>query len=178
MLIFLVGYMGCGKSTIGRSLSKKLGMRFLDTDTQLEQRCGKSVSEIFASEGEERFRELEREALSEAASEKDAVVATGGGAPCFFDNMEAMNRAGVTVYFKMGAEKLAARLEHGKAKRPLLRGKSGPELIGFIRENIGRREPFYLKSKLIINCDGVSDDYIAEHVASYLNNTHDKTNER
>ena len=83
MLVFLVGYMGCGKSSIGRALARRLGFRFLDTDALLEQRCGRSVREIFASEGEERFRELERDVLSElvAGAGPDAVVATGGGAP-------------------------------------------------------------------------------------------------
>ena len=108
MLIFLVGYMGCGKSTIGRTLAKQLGVRFLDMDTLLEQRCGKSVAEIFTETGETGFRQSEREVLAELTSEREAIVATGGGAPCFFDNMETMNRAGLTVYFKMSPEKLAA----------------------------------------------------------------------
>ncbi len=172
MLVFLVGYMGCGKSSIGRALARRLGFRFLDTDALLEQRCGRSVREIFASEGEERFRELERDVLSElvAGAGPDAVVATGGGAPCFFDNMACMNRAGLTVYFQMSPEKLAARLEHGKAKRPLLKDKTPEELEGFIRDNLARREAFYLQSKLIIGCDGVSDAYIDGHVERYLEN--------
>ena len=157
MLIFLVGYMGCGKSTIGRTLAKQLGVRFLDMDTLLEQRCGKSVAEIFTETGETGFRQSEREVLAELTSEREAIVATGGGAPCFFDNMETMNRAGLTVYFKMSPEKLAGRLEHGKAKRPLLRDKSEEELIGFIRENVAKREKYYMQAKLIIDCDGVRD---------------------
>ena len=147
MLIFLVGYMGCGKSTIGRTLAKQLGVRFLDMDTLLEQRCGKSVAEIFTETGETGFRQSEREVLAELTSEREAIVATGGGAPCFFDNMETMNRAGLTVYFKMSPEKLAGRLEHGKAKRPLLRDKSEEELIGFIRENVAKREKYYMQAK-------------------------------
>lgn len=172
MLLFLVGYMGCGKSSIGRALARRLEYRFLDMDTLLEQRCGRSVREIFAAEGEERFRELERDMLSEliAGTERNAVVATGGGAPCFFDNMARMNEAGLTVYFQMSPAKLAARLEHGKAKRPLLKDKTPEELEGFIRDNLARREAFYLQSKLIIGCDGVSDAYIADHVERYLEN--------
>lgn len=168
MLLFLVGYMGCGKSSIGRRLAGKLGMRFLDMDSLIEQRCGCSVREFFASRGEEAFRRLEREQVALLAAERDAVVATGGGAPCFFDNMEVMNRAGVTVYFKMSPEKLAARLETGKAKRPLLKDKNPEELLDFIRENLARRETYYLSSKLVIGCDGVSDEYIAEHVIRYV----------
>lgn len=102
------------------------------------------------------------------SSYDDAVVATGGGTPCFFDNMEAMNRAGRTIYFQMSAEKLAVRLEHGRAKRPLLRDKSEDELVEYIRENIRKREPFYSQARLVIGCDGVSDDYVVSHVVSYL----------
>ena len=176
MLIFLVGYMGCGKTSIGRQLAGKLNLRFLDMDAAIEQACGCSVREYFAANGEEAFRRLEREQVAALAEEKDAVVATGGGAPCFFDNMEVMNRAGVTVYFKMSPEKLAARLETGKAKRPLLKDKSEEELLEFIRKNVAEREPCYLKSRLIIGCDGVSDDYIANHVVLYVENRNKETN--
>ena len=116
MIIFLVGYMGCGKSSIGRALASRLNIQFLDMDPLIEQHCGKSIREIFASEGEEGFRLHEKEVLAElVAEQQECIVATGGGAPCFYDNMEVMNRAGVTVYFQMSPEKLAGRLEHGKA---------------------------------------------------------------
>lgn len=171
MLIFLVGYMGCGKSTIGRALSRRLGKPFLDMDTVLEQRCGKRVGEIFDEIGEKGFRRLEREVLAGlVASHDDAVVATGGGAPCFFDNMDVMSRSGQTVYFQMSPEGLALRLEHGRHKRPLLRDKSEEELVAFIRENVRRREPHYLRARLVIGCDGVSDGYIVDHIVRYLEN--------
>ena len=181
MLIFLVGYMGCGKSTIGRALAR--GPRtppvrtavngalepLLDMDALIEEHCGKRVGEIFETFGEDGFRRMERDTLAEVISSyDDAVVATGGGTPCFFDNMEAMNRAGRTIYFQMSAEKLAVRLEHGRAKRPLLRDKSEDELVEYIRENIRKREPFYSQARLVIGCDGVSDDYVVSHVVSYL----------
>lgn len=160
--------MGCGKSTIGRALARLLDVRFLDMDTLLEQRCGKSIGEVFAEKGEAGFRQHEREVLSDVTAEQDAIVATGGGAPCFFDNMERMNAAGLTVYFKMSPEKLAGRLEHGRTRRPLLRDKSEEELVEFIRTNIEKREQYYLQAKLIIDCDGVRDDYIADHIAGYI----------
>lgn len=169
MLIFLVGYMGCGKSTIGRALAARLGKPLLDMDALIEEHCGKRVGEIFETFGEDGFRRMERDTLAEVISSyDDAVVATGGGTPCFFDNMEAMNRAGRTIYFQMSAEKLAVRLEHGRAKRPLLRDKSEDELVEYIRENIRKREPFYSQARLVIGCDGVSDDYVVSHVVSYL----------
>ena len=174
MLLFLIGYMGCGKSSIGRPLAKRLGLKFVDMDAEIERRCGVSVQQFFADRGEEAFRRLERELLRELTSAEDTVVATGGGVPCFFDNMELMNGAGVTVYFKLAPEKLAARLEHGKAKRPLLRGKSQRELVEYIRENLERREPFYSRARLIVACDSMSDEYVARHVEMYLENSQPK----
>ena len=130
--------MGCGKSTIGRTLAKTArrpisGYGYA-ARTTLRQ---KSVAEVFTETGEAGFRQYEREVLAGLTSEREAIVATGGGA-CFFDNMETMNRAGLTVYFKMSPEKLAGHLEHGKAKRPLLRDKNEEELIEFIRENVAK----------------------------------------
>lgn len=174
MLLFLIGYMGCGKSSIGRPLAKRLGLKFVDMDAEIERRCGVSVQQFFADRGEEAFRRLERELLRELISAEDTVVATGGGVPCFFDNMELMNGAGVTVYFKLAPEKLAARLEHGKAKRPLLRGKSQRELVEYIRENLERREPFYSRARLIVACDSMSDEYVARHVEMYMENSQPK----
>ena len=178
MLLFLIGYMGCGKSSIGRPLAKRLGLKFVDMDTEIERRCGVSVQQFFADRGEEAFRRLERELLRELTSAEDTVVATGGGVPCFFDNMELMNGAGVTVYFKLAPEKLAARLEHGKAKRPLLRGKSQQELVEYIRENLERREPFYSRARLIVACDSMSDEYVARHVEMYMENSYETCYDR
>ncbi len=102
MILFLVGYMGCGKSTIGRTVAHRLGVRFVDMDRRIEEAAGRTVAEIFAAEGEASFRAMERKFIEglEGAGE-DMVVATGGGAPCHGDNMDLMNRLGVTVYFKM-----------------------------------------------------------------------------
>lgn len=165
MKIFLTGYMGSGKSTVGRMLARKLNFRFVDTDTEIEQRSGMTVGELFSVRGEAEFRQLEQDVLAEiVARTENLVVATGGGMPCFFDNMEVMNRSGLTVYLKMSPEKLAARLEHGKSKRPLLRDKSQEELTEFIRENIARREPCYNRAGIIIDGERVSDQSIAGYV--------------
>ena len=170
MLIFLVGYMGCGKSSIGRALATRLKMPFVDMDTLIEQRAGVPVREIFARDGEEAFRRLEQQVLAEVIQRDQAIVATGGGVPCFFDNMEVMNRSGLTIYLQMGAEKLASRLEGGRSKRPLLRDKSPEELVAFIRENVKRREPYYLQAKMVMEGDGVGDRYLADHIALYVQN--------
>ena len=170
MVLFLIGFMGCGKSSIGRKLARRLRYGFVDMDADIEQQAGMTVSEVFAQYGEARFRELEREALARYAGLSGTVVATGGGAPCGEGNMEAMNRCGVTVYFKMTPEKLAERLYHGRDKRPLLQGKDDEQLLAYIRERLPVREKFYGQARLVIDCDGVSDDYIAEHVVRYMEN--------
>jgi len=150
MRIYLVGYMGCGKSTIGRKVAEILGLSFVDLDKYIEERYFKSVPAIFAEEGEERFREKERISLLEVSQFENVVVGTGGGAPCFFDNMDVMNNNGVTVYIAPDTEVLATRLLKSKTERPLIVGKSFEELISFINTALLKRAPFYEKAKIII----------------------------
>ena len=120
MIVFLVGYMGCGKTTIGRRLARRLGYDFADTDDRIEKQEGADVCDIFHYAGEEYFRKAEREMLEQLiASGDDLVVSTGGGLPVWADNMARMNGAGLTVYIRRSAEQIAARLSpHGRWKRP------------------------------------------------------------
>lgn len=150
MRIFLTGYMGCGKSTIGRKVAALMGMNFIDLDKYIEERNFKSVPDIFAQEGEAAFREKERQALHEVAQFEDIVVGTGGGAPCFFDNMQQMNDAGITIYLAPDNETLAFRLLKSKTERPLIAGKNKEELILFIETALEKRSPFYEQSKIVI----------------------------
>ncbi len=150
MKIYLIGYMGCGKSTIGRKIADLMGISFVDLDKFIEERYFKSVPAIFAEEGEERFREKERAALLEVSEFENIVIGTGGGAPCFFDNMEVMNSQGVTVYIAPDTEVLATRLIKSKTERPLIVGKSYEDLILFINEALKKRAPYYEKAKIII----------------------------
>lgn len=109
--LFLVGYMGCGKSTLGRKLARRLGVDFIDTDALVEEREGASVADVFRYEGEERFREAERRVLDEViAGASFAVVSTGGGLPTWRDNMPCMNAVGHTVYLRRSPEQIARRL--------------------------------------------------------------------
>lgn len=173
MLVFLIGYMGCGKSSIGRKITDVTGMRFMDMDAEIEARCGMTVSEFFVKNGEGAFRNEERKLLETLGGQQDTIIATGGGAPCFFDNMELMNRLGVTVFLSTSPAKLASRLENGKCKRPLLRDKTQEELERFISEGIKDREPFYSKAKMIIACDGMSDEQIMNHIIDYIDKNKD-----
>lgn len=126
--LFLIGYMGCGKSTLGRKLARRLGIGFVDTDTLVEEQAGASVADVFRYEGEARFREAEREALERAiAAGGEAVVSTGGGLPTWGDNMQRMNGVGHTVFLRRSAAQIASRLSpYGRRKRPRLRGWTMP----------------------------------------------------
>jgi shikimate kinase len=142
--------MGCGKTTMGRKLSQKLDISFVDLDKYIEQKYLKTISQIFEEEGEPAFREKERLSLNEVADFDEVIVATGGGAPCFFDNIDVMNEAGLCVFLDVNAEELADRLIHSKTERPLIKGKSPDELVGFIESMMQKRRPFYEKARHIL----------------------------
>jgi shikimate kinase len=146
MRIYLIGYMGCGKSTLGRRLAKHAGLQFIDMDHYIEKRNCKTVPQIFDEEGENEFRKKERKALEELSVFTDLVIATGGGAPCFFDNMELMNRTGKTIYLNIHPKILATRLLKSKTERPLIKGKSKQELVQFIDDTLKKRNEFYLQA--------------------------------
>lgn len=167
--LFLVGYMGCGKSTIGRKLSRALHLSFVDTDNRIEEREGATVFDIFHYEGEERFREIEREVLEEVIRREEAsVVSTGGGLPAWGDNMERMNEVGRTVYLKRSAENIASRLSpYGRQKRPRLRGLNDEELVLFMRDDMAKRDPFYSRAVQVIACEGKSDEEIIREIIDF-----------
>ena len=145
--IIIVGYMGAGKTTVGKALSKELGLTFYDLDWYIENRRRKTVAQIFAEVGEEGFRQIERNMLHEVAEFEDVIISCGGGTPCFFDNMDYMNEQAQVVYLRCTPEVLHKHLLMGKIERPLLKGKSPEELIAFIREQLEKREPFYSKAR-------------------------------
>lgn len=151
--VFLIGYMGCGKSTIGRYIAKDMGWRFIDMDDYVEKQIGCSISQFFADKGEDEFRKAEAQALKNLASESNAIIATGGGAPCHFDNIDVMRAAGLTIYIKVEPQVLAARLKDAKNQRPLLAGKSDDELLDFISSQLKNREPFYSKAEMSVDGD-------------------------
>lgn len=151
MRIYLVGYMGSGKSTLGRRLAKLAQMNFIDLDKYIEERHCRSVPQLFAEEGEACFRELEHKALVEVSEFDNVVVATGGGAPCFFDNMELMNRTGITLFLDFSPAFLTGRLLRSKTERPLIKGKSPEELRRFISETLEKRRVYYEKSRIVVD---------------------------
>lgn len=138
--------MGSGKTTIGKLLAKKLDLQFIDVDVFIENRYRKSISAIFEERGEEGFRKIERQTLLEIIEFEDFVISTGGGLPCFFNNMDLMNESGITIYLKASVEELVNRLCSGKQNRPLIKGKNPEELKDFVSTNLNKREAFYNKA--------------------------------
>ena len=160
MRIYLIGFMGCGKSSFGKRLAKKLDYPFVDLDDDIEQRAGKTIDELFKMEGESVFRKMEQEALLDTIIHKKAVIATGGGTPCFEDNMEFMNAEGVTVYLRMSPLSITHRLENAKKIRPLVLNRKGEELQAFIKKTLADREAYYLQSHCIIKGETVKPDQV------------------
>lgn len=150
--------MGAGKTTVGKALAKETGLQFYDLDWYIEGRMHKTVPQLFAERGEDGFRQVERTMLHEAAEFEDVILSCGGGTPCFFDNMEYMNAQGDTVYLKASPEVLCAHLRMGKTRRPLLEGKTPEELLGFVTEQLARREQYYLAARHVLDVD-LLDNY-------------------
>ncbi len=170
--LFLIGYMGCGKSSLARKIARRLGVRHLDTDEMVEQEEGASVVDIFKYEGEEYFRHAERASLDKIIDESLAtVVSVGGGLPIWSDNMTRMNDSGVTVYLRREARQIASRLSpYGLRKRPRLKGLEGEALIDFMAEDMKAREPYYLQSQVVIDCTPLSDDRLLERILGEVEN--------
>ena len=162
--IVLVGYMGSGKTTVGKALSKETGMMFYDLDWYIENRMHTTVSKLFTERGEEAFRKIEYNMLHEDAEFEDVIISCGGGTPCFFDNMDYLNQQGDVVYLKASPETLYKHLLMAKVERPLLKGKSPEELIAYITEHLKERAPFYEKARYTLDVN-VLDDYDKIHTS-------------
>ena len=155
--IFLIGYMGAGKTTLGKAFAREMGLTFVDLDWYIEERFHKSIRQLFTERGEDGFRELEKRMLHEVAEFENVVVSTGGGTPCFFDNVEYMNTMGDTIFLDVNIQVLFRRLKVAKQQRPLLVQKTDEELMAFITENLQKRLPFYIKAKHVFNGEKLED---------------------
>ncbi len=155
--ILLIGYMGTGKTTLGRALAEALGLTFIDLDIFIEERYHKSISQIFAERGEDEFRRIEQRILHEVGEFENVIISTGGGTPCFFDNIDYMNSLGTTVYLKVPIERLFIRLSIARKQRPLLKDKNDEELRSFIAEQLDRREPYYSRAQYVFAADKLED---------------------
>ena len=176
--VFLIGYMGCGKTTLGEPLARLLGWRFVDLDIYIEQQCGMTAKEVFMTHGEAHFRRLEREALEEvAATGGDVIVACGGGTPLQPGNMELMNRVGITVWLQASVERITSRLvlPDQRAKRPLLNDLTDAEIKQSVINGLNARTPFYEQARLRFDSTYLESEQeindSAKRLAELLTNT-------
>jgi len=151
MRIYIIGYMGAGKSTVGKRLAHRLDMDFVDLDDAFESRYRYSIPRFFDHFGEEKFRELERQCLREVSAESEnAVISTGGGTACFHQNLEFMNSNGLTVYLRMHPKSLANRLKNARRLRPVIRDIPNDDMPGFVEKQLAEREPYYQQAHITV----------------------------
>lgn len=148
--IYLIGYMGCGKTTLGKLLAHRTGYNFLDTDQLIEERYKLNIYDFFHNQGEDEFRKLEHEILLETFHMSRVIVSTGGGTPCYYNNMNLLNQYGFSIYLQMPPQLLYERLKKTKRARPLTAGQNEGELLEFIRENLKEREYYYKQAAVSV----------------------------
>jgi shikimate kinase len=160
--------MGAGKSTIGKRLAMKLGKRFVDLDEAFEARFRYSIPRFFDHFGEEHFREFEKQCLEEIINkEEDVVISTGGGTACFHDNMELMNRKGITVYLKMHPKSLAHRLNRARRLRPIVREIDNKGMQAFVEEQLAEREAYYEQAQITVKGESLDLDILVNKLNAF-----------
>lgn len=166
-MLYLVGFMGCGKTTIGKMLADRLDREFVDTDAHIEQVVGKTCSEIFKELGEPKFRELERECLESLQSRSGCVISVGGGLACNEGNQKLINQ-GTVIYLRGDSKTLANRILLSKINRPLVYGLSYQELVIFIYKLVLERDIYYTKADIIVDIAGLNAEELVEVIYTYL----------
>ncbi|HIA36181.1 MAG TPA: shikimate kinase [Flavobacteriales bacterium] len=169
MRIYLIGYMGSGKTSIGKKLSKAFKMNFIDLDTYIEEITGKKISMIFELEGEQYFRKIEQQQLQIVSQKEDAIIATGGGTACERINMDLMNTRGLTIYLEMEAKELYERLVLQKKNRPLIARLSDKDLMAFIEMSLEMRRKYYTRAKYTIRSNNITK--AVEKCSEFIENT-------
>lgn len=168
MKIFLIGFMGSGKSSVGRVLAQKLNLNFYDTDHEIVATTGKSIHEIFEKDGEAHFRELEKLTLQNLQHKENCVIACGGGLPCHNDLINVINKQGISIYLKLSSERLFDRLQKDAEKRPLLLGKNETEMKKYISDLLDEREFYYSQSQFKISIKDHSPEEVAEAITQLI----------
>lgn len=165
MRIFLIGFMASGKSTIGRKLAAKIDKPFVDLDDYIEDKHNSTIRFLMYDKGAEEFRKIEQQALNEVVDKyKNIVVSTGGGTPCFFDNMKIMNHSGMTIYLEVDVPTLVNRLMNSKKDRPLIWGKSKEDLTIYALDLMGRRRGYYEQAQYKINGKNLNISSLVEMI--------------
>ena len=163
-----MGYMGSGKSAIGKRLAEKLNLSFIDLDDYIEKHERRTISEIFSAEGEDKFRAIEHKQLKTILDKKNAVVSLGGGTPCFHDNISLINKNGKSFYLEVSVDDLSKRLNKAKNKRPLIEGMNEIDLQYFIEANLEKRIPFYKRANYTIPIGMQGIEEVAEKILSFI----------
>ena len=163
MRIFIIGYMGAGQSTIGRRLANRMQLPFIDLDDAFESKFKYSIPRFFDHFGEDRFRELENRCLNEIINDhEDAVISTGGGTACFYENMKLMNKKGISVYIKMHPKSLAQRLKSARRLRPVIRDVQNNEMQSFVESQLHEREAFYKLATITVKGENFDLDELVK----------------
>jgi len=160
--LYLIGFMGSGKTSVGKKLAKKLNYKFIDLDNEIEKRINCSILDCFAKFGEDKFREIENQILKESFKYSKTIISTGGGTPCFYNNISLINNNGFSIYLKADVKLLSHRLINAKQTRPLIKNKSKEELDIYIKNLLSKRENFYNQAKLIIDAINANVNIIAK----------------
>ncbi len=169
MKIFLIGFMGSGKSVVGSELARLLGYSFIDLDRYIEEKLQTSVQSLFEQQGEEHFRRVEHEILLEVVDIKgDTVIATGGGTPCFYNGIEQMNGMGLTIYLRVSPQELLLRLSISEHQRPLLKGKNPQEMKQYIEELLENRTECYEQAKIAVDAECIDMDVFKRIVLAHM----------
>ncbi len=164
--------MGCGKTTLGKELAGELGLNFIDLDKFIEAKYFKTITQMFEEAGETDFRKKEHECLQEVSEYENVVIATGGGVPCFFNNIEIMNKTGACIFLDISPEILIERLYKARNERPLVKNKTKNELKELVDEMLVKRRPFYEKARYIITNDNIT---MSDLLAQFMEAGYDQT---
>jgi shikimate kinase len=167
-IIYIIGFMGSGKTTAGKKLASLLGWSFIDLDKRIEEYAGKTIPEIFSQSGEDYFRIIENQLLRNLKMCTKTVISTGGGTPCYIDNMDYMIETGLTIYLKLTPAELKSRLSQSKGKRPLIKDLDQNELTSFIKEKLAVREKWYERSDITMDGIDLDINLLLSHVKSSL----------
>lgn len=169
MQIFLIGYMGVGKTTIGKKLAAKLNFNFLDLDVEVEKSQQKTIPQIFAERGEAFFRQIERGELLKLENEK-TIIATGGGSPCYENNIEIMLQKGLVIWFQLDVLMITSRLLKSKSARPIISHLPDDEVLQFVEKQLKQREEYYKKAHIhfdVFNMNKARLDKLVSEIGNY-----------
>lgn len=165
--IILIGFMGSAKTTVGKSLSRNLKMNFIDTDEVIEKNEGMNIHKLFEEKGESYFRNLEHELLIHS-NFQNTIISTGGGMPCFGENIKLLNAIGKTIYLYATPKELARRLENSRKERPLLKSLKGNDLVKYIEDKLEERNFFYEQAQIQLDTTLFSQKEIGDKIVRLI----------